>query len=93
MLTGGGDDTIQANSGADTLSGGAGADLNGNREIDLIVGGAGDDILYGGQNNGPATVRNGKSAQRGGIETVSGGDGADIVYGFCWRRQPLRRTG
>ena len=83
LLTGGGgDDTLHADSGADTLSGGAGDDLiYGNLETDLINGGAGADVLYGGQNNGPATTRNGGSARREGIETVSGGDGADLVYG------------
>ena len=83
LLTGGGgDDTLHADSGADTLSGGAGDDLiYGNLETDSINGGAGADVFYGGQNNGPATTRNGGSARREGIETVSGGDGADLVYG------------
>ena len=81
LLTGGGgDDTLHADSGADTLSGGAGDDLiYGNLETDSINGGAGADVLFGGQNNGLATTRNGGSARREGIETVSGGDGADLT--------------
>ncbi len=80
-------DVMYGYSGSDTLSGGAGDDLiYGNYETDLLIGGSGSDTIYGGQNNGPASTGNGSasdgvSRQREGLETVSGGDGGDVLYG------------
>jgi len=66
ITTGGGNDTIIGNTGANALTGGAGNDVIfagvGN---DTVLGGTGNDFITGG----------------GGADNLSGGDGDDTIYG------------
>ena len=62
----GGDDTVRARRGNDTVWGGNGDDtLRGNGDRDTIWGGQGNDTLHGG----------------GGDDSLAGGEGTDTLYG------------
>lgn len=80
-------DSYSGLGGDDTILGGSGGDLiYGNFGLDLLQGGSDADTLFGGQNSGSLSTGVGTSSDgleryRDGIETLSGGAGADVLYG------------
>ncbi len=92
---GAGDDTLDGAAGDDTLDGGAGDDsLRGGilgvieNENDTLDGGAGDDTLHGIDGNDYLTGGDGNDELSAdiGIDTLTGGTGADI---FVWWDEPI----
>lgn len=88
-------DVLNGGSGDDRLEGFGGDDtLNGGTDHDQLVGGMGNDTLDGGTGNDWLFADNGTSmdggtfralnttaAQRGGDDTLRGGDGTDYMWG------------
>lgn len=82
LVAGAGSDTVTGLAGNDALSGGDGADLiYGNVGLDAVSGGGGNDTLFGGQNDEMLGRSGTIPAYRHGVETLFGGDGADLAYG------------
>jgi Ca2+-binding RTX toxin-like protein len=78
-------DTINGNTGDDTLIGGRFEDiLNGMAGDDLIDGGEGDDTLYGGSGRDTlqGNIGNDSLLGQGGADVLEGGPGDDIIV---WR--------
>ena len=54
----------------------------GNQGADSLMGQNGNDTIYGGQNDGPATLDfYGQMRMMQGTETIHGGSGHDLIYG------------
>lgn len=77
-------DTIEGNSGDDTLSGSTDDDsIDGNNGFDLITGGAGNDTLEGGRGADLIYGEGGDDVLYGNryYDTLNGGTGSDTLYG------------
>jgi Ca2+-binding RTX toxin-like protein len=77
---GGGSDTLNGGGGADTIKGGPGDDsIRGGAGGDSINGNTGDDVLAPGNDTFTLGTNAGLKSSPDGNDTVSGGDGFDVV--------------
>lgn len=80
-----GNDSINGNKGNDTIQGGDGNDtLRGGQGDDVIDGGAGSNVLMGDLGDDRLVAHGDRSA----VDTLTGGDGADI-FDFHLNQAPL----